>query len=486
MAIPVNINELLNGSAVESNRIEFKEDLNPTPVLHTICAFANDIDNIGGGYIIIGVEDDHGTPGFPVKGIEKKRIDGLQKKLLELCHFIEPFYEPVCEPMLYEGKYVLVLWCAGGYGRPYKAPADAIQKQSNKYYYIRKFSSSVIASPAEEKELFYVSGSIPFDDRANLAADLEDLDISLIRDHLAKTKSSLAERMYSLSLEQLADDLQLLDGPPERRKPRNVGLLMFSADPQKYFRYARIEVVDIPDATGENMTEKVFTGPLQVQLADALQYVKNYVLRQKVIKHSDRAEADRIWNYPYRAVEEILSNAVYHRSYQIQEPITVRITPDAMEITSYPGFDRSITDADIAEGNIPARIYRNRRIGDFLKELGLIEGRYTGFPNASRALAENGSSGLQFDMDPDRSYLSVTIPVHPVFVKQKKNKAEEYQLRILQTIGDGNLTLTEISERMGYRFISRKLRDTVNQMLVQGRLGQSVDKKHCIRYARIR
>ena len=91
----------------------------------------------------------------------------------------------------------------------------------------------MIASPAEEKELFYVSGSIPFDDRANLAADLEDLDISLIRDHLAKTKSSLAERMYSLSLEQLADDLQLLDGPPERRKPRNVGLLMFSADPQK-------------------------------------------------------------------------------------------------------------------------------------------------------------------------------------------------------------------------------------------------------------
>lgn len=131
--------------------------------------------------------------------------------------------------------------------------------------------------------------------------------------------------------------------------------------------------MDIPDATGDNMTEKVFTGPLQVQLMDALQYLKNYILRQKVIKHSDRAEADRIWNYPYRAVEEILSNAVYHRSYQIQEPITVRTTPDAMEITSYPGFDRSITDADIAEGNIRGRIYRNRRIGDFLKEPGLIE-----------------------------------------------------------------------------------------------------------------
>ena len=49
-------------------------------------------------------------------------------------------------------------------------------------------------------------------------------------------------------------------------------------------------------------------------------------------------------NYPYAAVEEILSNAVHHRSYQIGEPINVRITPTAMEITSFPGFDRSITD----------------------------------------------------------------------------------------------------------------------------------------------
>ena len=117
---------------------------------------------------------------------------------------------------------------------------------------------------------------------------------------------------------------------------------------------------------------------------------------------------------------------------------------------------------------------------------GGLHGRYTGFPNASRALAENGSSGLRFDMDPDRSYLSVTIPVHPVFVKQKKNKTEEYQSHILQTIGEDGLTLTEISEKMGYRFISKKLRDTVNQMLVQGRLGQSVDRKHSIRYSRIR
>ena len=51
MALPINIADLLEKRKVESNRIEFKEGWNPTSIYHSICAFANDIDNIGGGYI---------------------------------------------------------------------------------------------------------------------------------------------------------------------------------------------------------------------------------------------------------------------------------------------------------------------------------------------------------------------------------------------------------------------------------------------------
>ena len=56
MAIPINIEELLRQRVVESTRIEYKKDWNPNAIIHTICAFANDIDNVGGGYIIVGVE----------------------------------------------------------------------------------------------------------------------------------------------------------------------------------------------------------------------------------------------------------------------------------------------------------------------------------------------------------------------------------------------------------------------------------------------
>ena len=82
MAIPVNIEELINRRVVESTRIEFKSDFNPNEISHSVCAFANDIDNLGGGYIIVGVEEKDGSPVFPVKGIEQGRIDGILKELV--------------------------------------------------------------------------------------------------------------------------------------------------------------------------------------------------------------------------------------------------------------------------------------------------------------------------------------------------------------------------------------------------------------------
>lgn len=473
MAIPININDLINCRVVESNRVEFKSDWNPTPIIHSICAFANDIDNVGGGYIVIGVEEKDGAPVLPVKGIAQERVDGILKELIGLCHMIEPLYNPVVEPVLFEDRYIIVIWVSGGHGRPYKAAKDVHSDKSTKLYYIRKFSSTIVASPEEEKELFYISTDIPFDDRPNLAAEVSDLDIGLMRAHLKEIGSSLYEHSLSMDALDIAKDMQLVAGPPEALKPLNVGLLMFSERPEKYFRYARIEVVDIPDPTGTNMTEKVFTGPIQRQLSDALAFIRNYTLKEVVIKSSDKAEATRISNYPYAAIEEILANAVYHRSYQEKEPITVRITAEAIEITSFPGFDRSISDEDIAELNIRARVYRNRRIGDFLKELKLIEGRNTGFPNAIKALKANGSGMPRFEMDEGRSFLSVTIPIHPYFVSAA-DKDSEYKQRILELLRTAPMNRSELAKALGMKGISKKLTAAVEQLIAEKKVVQIV------------
>ena len=70
---------------------------------------------------------------------------------------------------------------------------------------------------------------------------------------------------------------------------------------------------------------------------------------------------------------------------------------------SFPGPDRSIRMADLRAGKAVSRRYRNRRIGVFLKELDLIEGRSTMISKVLKVMKENGSPPPEFETDGDRS-----------------------------------------------------------------------------------
>ena len=74
MGIPVNIDQLINGKSVEWERLEYKEGWNPEEIIHSICAFANDINNWGGGYIIVGVKEIDGVPQLPPVGIPQNSL----------------------------------------------------------------------------------------------------------------------------------------------------------------------------------------------------------------------------------------------------------------------------------------------------------------------------------------------------------------------------------------------------------------------------
>ncbi len=70
---------------------------------------------------------------------------------------------------------------------------------------------------------------------------------------------------------------------------------------------------------------------------------------------------------------------------------------------------------------IIARGYRNRRIGDFLKELRLTEGRGTGLPGIYKAMEDNGSPVPVFETDAEATYFLVTLPVHVAVGNQESN-----------------------------------------------------------------
>jgi len=416
MAIPTNIKTLLSGSVVEWARIEFKETWDAEASLKTVCAFANDLDNWGGGYIIIGVEENDGKLVYPLKGVPLDKIDTYQKNILSRCKLIRPAYMPIVEVADFEDRKFIVLWCPGGDNRPYSAPKTMARDNKERIHYIRKASSTIEPSDEEEKDLFNLANRVPFDDRVNHQADILDLNIVLIQNYLKEVKSSLYEKSKAGDFIEVCSDMNIISNLPEYTKPKNVGLMFFSMEPDKFFPYTQIDVVQFPEGLGGNdIIEQTFKGPIHQQLRDALQYIRNTIITEKVVKYSDRAEADRFFNYPFAAVEEALSNAVYHRAYDEREPIEVRVENDRIEIVSFPGPDRSVTIEGLKNYRVSNRRYRNRRIGDFLKELHLTEGRNTGFKKILDALEANGSPKPEFETDEARSYFITRLFIHEGF-----------------------------------------------------------------------
>ena len=417
MALPINTQDLLNKRKVESNRIEFKKGWNPTDIYRSICAFANDFDNLGGGYILVGVEEDiNGLAKRPVTGVEVEAVDGIMKQMVGFNNLFDPYYLPRTSLEEVDGKQVLVIWVPSGENCPYAIPADIFAKVKKMKYYIRTGSSSIEARGEVLDELRDMANRVPFDERPNPNITMNDISMVLLRDYLVTIGSRLEASLFSQPLEQTLEQMDLMTGPTENRMIKNVTAMMFCEHPEKFFPYTQIEIVVFPEGkmrNPQNFSEKRFRGSVPQLVKQTMDYLRTNILYETVQKVSGRAEANRFWNYPYDALEEAVFNSLYHRDYSQYEPVEITIEPDGIFILNCPGPDRSIPQSAIEKGdNLKSRRYRNRRLGDFLKELDLTEGRSTGVPTIQEKLANNGSPRATFETTEDRLTFLIRIPVH--------------------------------------------------------------------------
>ena len=348
---------------------------------------------------------------------------------------------------------MLVIWVPAGTLRPYKVPDNITARHKNYNYRIRWGANSIVPNQEQSRELISLTAQIPFDDRVNQFHSVEELDFGLMREHLYKTKSRLFAESAKMDTIELAEKMNLSQGAAEHLFPKNVGLLMFTFDPTKYFRSAHIDVVEFPDGLGGvELSEIIFTGSIQKQLIDALDYLKKNIVKSKIIKHSDRPETSTTYNYAYEVLEEALPNAVYHRNYELNEGIEVRVLPNSIEIISYSGTDPSLKQSDFDNRKVRNRRYRNPRIGEFLKELELTEGRGTGIPRMERATKRNNSPKIIFDIDdPNHTYFITEIPIHPAFLEDTKNSE----------VGEQKNGENDIENVVGYELLTKRQKEVL-------------------------
>lgn len=418
--LPINLDDLIHARAVESLQLEFKKTWSEfilEATIRSICAFANDFFNLNGGYIILGIDELKGIPILPPYGLDDQNLDSIQKQIAGNCkHLIDPDYYPVISPEIYQDKQILVIWAPGGDNRPYKA-AKKLNTPADRAYYVRQGSESVEAKSHMLTQLMQMTAKIPFDDRRNLYTSIDVLSPTLVRNFLSDIKSDLVAAEVQVSDYDLYRNLRISVKVNGYEAPRNIALMFFVNNPEDYFSGARIEVVQFgDDAGGDLIEEKVFRGPLHIQIRQVLNYLDSFSTTL-IKKIPNQAEVSRTVAFPYEAMEEAIVNAIYHRDYELPEPVKVYLYPNRMEIISYPGPVMGLERKHFQLGNpIPPVPVRNRRIGEFLKELRLAEGRGTGIPKIRRKMNENGSPEPVFEFDEARSYFQVILPAHPQYI----------------------------------------------------------------------
>lgn len=415
--LPINVDNLVHLRTVESERIEFKgawdtERTGPQ-VIRTICAFANDYHNLNGGYVVIGVDEAGGRSVLPPRGLSPSNVDEAQRWIRGQCNRLDPAYQPVLSPERADGKLILLVWAPASEARPHRAPG----RDGKMRYWIRLGSETVDVERRGEllRGLIGQTAKVPWDDRRAADARIEDLRETKVREYLRDVASGLVDAPDAADIFRR---LRITAKVNDHEVPRNVGLLLFAGEPERWFRGATIEVVQFAaDRAGNVQEERTFRGPLLDQLADCLRYLENLTTHH-IQKQPGRVQARGWVSYPMDAVREALVNAAYHRGYEVDqpEPTKVYLFPSRMEVTSYPGPVPGIEPSHLQEGARPVAVpARNRRIGEFLKDLRLAEGRLTGIPKIFDAMRANGSPPPRFAFDEGRSFFQAVLPAHPEY-----------------------------------------------------------------------
>ncbi len=375
---------------LESDSVERKESFKgdvPKKARQAVCAFANDLPNRKEpGVLIIGVKDD-GTPsGEPI-------TDELLRKLVEMKvdGNILPLPVMTAEKRAFHGREVAVV---------HVYPSDNPPVKYEGRIWIRTGPRRAIANEQEERILNERRRykNVPHDISPIPAARLDDLSRSSFEnDYLpAAFAPDVLEENHRTYEERLASCKMIVE--PEEPTPTLLGVLTLGKDPRRflpcaYLQFLRLAGTELIDPVSD---EDLIEGPLP----DAVRRVEDKLRAHNRVAYDITSGPVHVKtsDYPLSALQQILYNAVLHRTYEnTNTPIRVYWYDDRVEINSPGGPYGNVTTANFGQPGITD--YRNPNIADVMKTFGFIQRFGRGILIAENEMKRNGNPPLEFRVD---------------------------------------------------------------------------------------
>ncbi|MCC6637325.1 MAG: transcriptional regulator, partial [Ignavibacteriaceae bacterium] len=117
-------------------------------------------------------------------------------------------------------------------------------------------------------------------------------------------------------------------------------------------------------------------------------------------------------NYPYRALRELVLNAIMHRNYESNSPVYINEFDDRIEISNPGGLF-----GEVSPENFPdASSYRNPVISEVMRVLGYVNKYNFGIRFANQLLEKNGNGHAEFMINDPRRF-SVTIKKSKIWLE---------------------------------------------------------------------
>lgn len=376
---------------LESDRIERTVSTSNTDKFsEAICAFANDYPNHKqAGYLLIGVKDNGDLSG----------LKATDKLLLDLAS-VRTNGNILPQPALTINKYSFP---EGDVAVVAVQPAVHPPVRYKGKVWIRTGPSKAVANETEEKRLIEkrTATAKTFDALPFWGTSIEDLDLTLFKnDYLQKAIDEETLIQNNRSIKQQLASLRFYDLNYDC--PTNAGILCLGIDPIRfmpgaYIQYVKFNGVSITD---EVMNEKQFKANLVTILRTLDEFIKYHLIIEKpVFKTILRQE--KVLNYPYQALRELVMNALMHRNYESNSPIKLYEFSDRIEIQNSGGL---YGEANIR--NFPrVNDYRNPVLAEVIKNLGYVNRFNVGIANAEADLARQGNPPLVFDLSLETQFL---------------------------------------------------------------------------------